>query len=125
MRRPIVAEDLWLSDALRALGLDAQRVPIGPGDDAAWLRTGGDVVVTTDVIVLLLPGDDENDIAQALAGQIAEYAPLTLRVTKETLPDEIDVELAGVAGAAGQGGFSPGSSGGAGLAGGVRALFVP
>ena len=51
MRRPIVAEDLWLSDALRALGLDAQRVPIGPGDDAAWLRTGGDVVVTTDVIV--------------------------------------------------------------------------
>lgn len=46
-----MSEDAWLARALGDLHLDASVVPVGPGDDAAVLRTTDTTVATTDVIV--------------------------------------------------------------------------
>lgn len=96
-----MSEDAWLAKALAGLSADPDAIPVGPGDDAAVLRTPEATVVTTDVIVDGVHFDSSahavEDIAhKALAINVSDLAAMGARpigcLVGGVLPSDTTVE---------------------------------
>ena len=75
----------WISDVRRRAGVD-QRVPLGIGDDAAIVRSGGEVVVTTDMLmdgVDFIVGETPAELIgrKCLAVNLSDIAAMAARPT--------------------------------------------